>query len=337
MTHLRNFIVATLVLGAIAEVAIFMFDTFVAVPGNLPVGTSQLVRAAIVVTMGALAYAFVRHFSAMVGRYLGAYAASVASFVLVVVDILVVALVVLRIFEVPMDSLLLGGGIISIIVGLAVSTYFGNIFSGALMLLTKQFSVGDTVLVNNIPGKIEQVNTMFTKISNDSGTETIVPNSAIIQGGIIVSKIPPNSTFANRLPFEVGDRIHTSYMGGQGIVISINSLYTKVKLDDGKEVSIPNSGILTGTIHIAKVPSSLTTDLIFTMKVDWDAEKAIKAMDEAAAADHKTFKTKPTVTYSSLEGRLVELRVECQVNIKDIMTAKSTLMKAAYLARNEQI
>jgi small conductance mechanosensitive channel len=97
----------------------------------------------------------------------------------------------LDIFQVSSTTLLLGGGIASIVIGLVISTFVGNILAGTLVLMTHPFKVGDTVTVNNVPGKVEEITAMVTRIKNDIGGLIIIPNTAMVQGGVIVTAIPP--------------------------------------------------------------------------------------------------------------------------------------------------
>jgi small-conductance mechanosensitive channel len=82
---------------------------------------------------------------------------------------IVMIFAVLNIFQVSPTALLLSGGIVSIVIGLVISTFVGNILAGTLLLMTNPFRVGDDVLVNNVPGKIEEITAMVTRIRNDIG------------------------------------------------------------------------------------------------------------------------------------------------------------------------
>jgi small-conductance mechanosensitive channel len=252
----------------------------------------------------------------------------------VVIDFFVMILTILEIFNVPANSLLLGGSFGAIIVGLAISTLFGNVFSGALMVFAKPVAVGDEVLVNNIPGRIEEISTLFTRIGNESGTETIIPNSALISGSVTLTKVPSGSAVSSRLPFKVGDRVYTSYIGGEGVVKSAEATYTTVVLDDSREIKIPNNGVMTGTIQVALVSPKSESRLKFLMRINWDAERTIKAMQTEAAASADIFKSPLRIFYSSLDDERVELDVTCEVEASRKAEAKSRLIRTAYLSRH---
>ncbi len=336
-SHLRSFIFVLITIALIAYVANLIFGAMISGQTSLlglQLTLRQVTQVCVTLIAGGLVMVLIRRSSKRIRESAGPYAASVFSYVLVILDFFVILLAALDIFDVPVSSLVLGGSFGAIIIGLAVSTLFGNIFSGALMLITKPVGVGDDVLINNIPGRIEAISTVFTRIQNESGTETIVPNTAIISGAVTLTKVPPVSEMAGRLPFTVGDRVYTSYVGGEGTVKGVSSLYTIVLLDGGKEVRIPNNGIMTGAIYIARVNSAPEPELKFSLKIDWDAERAIKAMQVEAAGAPDIFKSPLQVYYATLDDKTVELELSCKIEAPRQEEARSRLVRAAYLTKD---
>lgn len=240
---------------------------------------------------------------------------------------------VLHVFQVETTTLLVGGGIASIVIGIVISTFVGNILAGTLLLMTNPFSVGDTVVVNNIPGKIVEITALSTRISTDVGGLITIPNSAIVQGGIIVTKVPVSeNVLQSRIPYSLGDRVYTTYLSGEGTVKELTPFYTKIVLDSGKELTFLNNSVLAGSVAVAKISPSFDDMLKFSLKIDWDAEKTIKAIKDNTSSDQAIFKSTPTVHYSSLEGKNVELEVSCKVDPTKKSEAKSIILKNAYLS-----
>ena len=292
-------------------------------------------RIAIIAGAAILTVVLARELRKRISGQVGAHLASMITFFVAIVTAVAAFFGILSTLQVSSETLLLGGGVFSVVVGLVVSTLFGNVISGALMLTTFPFKVGDGVMVNNVPGRIEEITTLYTSIVTNSGGETVIPNSAITNGTVTISKLSPTGvTQANQLRFAVGDRIYTSYTASEGIITEITPFYTKVLLDSGREAAIPNSGIYSGMVHVAVIKGYTEGLLSFSLKVEWNAEKTISALT-AAATDLTLFKSPLKVEYAGLEGRTAELSVTCIVDPTRKDEAKSALLKAAYLVSRQ--
>jgi len=160
---------------------------------------------------------------------------------------------VLHTIGVTPETLLTGAGIISITIGLIISTFIGGILSGALVYTSHKFRFGDNVIVNNIPGKVTEITALVTRIRTDVG-QTSIPNSAIASGTVIVTVIHKyEAKSQGRLPYATGDRVITTYMNEEGTVKELTPLHTVILLDSGKEISFLNNSVLSGAVAVAKV------------------------------------------------------------------------------------
>ncbi len=167
--------------------------------------------------------------------------------------IIVMSLGVLHTLGVSPQTLLEGAGIISIVIGLIISTFVGSILAGALVFTSHQFRVGDSVIVNNIPGRVTDMTTLVTRIRTDVGQMSI-PNSAIASGAVIMTVIHKSEAKSqSRLPYLIGDRIVTTYLNEEGIVKELSPFHTIVLLDSGKELTFLNNSVLSGAVAIAKI------------------------------------------------------------------------------------
>jgi small-conductance mechanosensitive channel len=105
-----------------------------------------------------------------------------------------------------------------------------------------------------VPGRIEEISAMATKIRNDVGGRIVIPNSAIMQGGVIVTSFSSHETDnVGRLPYARGDRVFTTYMSQEGVVTELTSFYTRILLDSGRELTFLNTSVLTGTVAVARI------------------------------------------------------------------------------------
>ena len=110
-------------------------------------------------------------------------------------------------FKIGLTSILLGGGFIGIVVGLAAQTSLSNFFSGIVLLFSRPFSIGDRVTINTwqygmvapsyppkffsedflIPGYtgiVEEMALTFTTLRLDNNVPIKLPNSVVLQASI---------------------------------------------------------------------------------------------------------------------------------------------------------
>ncbi len=251
---LRKFVLLLTVIIAAALTVAFTFDQFIAVQIKLTILLAQTIRILILVAFGSIIIALIRRSKPVIERHIGAHPATVFQFFSFLIVSIVMIFMLLNIFQVAATTLLVGGGIVSIVIGLVISTFVGNILAGTLVLMTRPFEVGDVVIINNMPGRIEEITSMVTRIRNDIGGLIVVPNTAIMQGGVIITKFASREIVsAKRLPYALGDRIATTYMPGEGTVKELTSFTTKIILDSGKELTFLNTSVISGSVAVAKI------------------------------------------------------------------------------------
>jgi small-conductance mechanosensitive channel len=182
--------------------------------------------------------------------------AVISSFVVILVS-LVAIIVLMYMWNFDPQTILVGGGVVAIVVGIALSTIVGSILSGGLVLTSFPSKIGDAVFIvnDNIHGVIEEVNLLYTKVITDVGTEYYVPNSAVVQG--TVRLIKEGVTTKDQLPFSEGDHIEltSSSINNRyvGRVIKITPRFSSLMTDDeSKEVMLSNSSIISGQFVIIK-------------------------------------------------------------------------------------
>lgn len=237
----------------LAAGTIAFFELFIAGAINLPTFLHRLADISIVFVFASVVLLFLRRVKALLTPFIGLQVATIIQFFSFALAVLVVLFVVLGFFSVPLSTLLTSAGIISVTVGLVISTFVGGILSGALVFTTYQFKIGEDVMVNNVPGKVVDMTALVMRIRTDVGQITI-PNSAIASGGVIITSVrKPEPAFESRLPYGVGDRVITSYLNEQGTVKELTGFHTTVLLDSGKEIVFLNNSVLSGTVAIAKI------------------------------------------------------------------------------------
>lgn len=242
----------------LAASTILFFELFVAGTINLPSFLHRLVDISLVFIFTVTAMFFLRRIKTLLTPRIGLQIATILQFLSMGIAILVMFFVVLGYFNVSLSTLLTSAGIITVTVGLIISTFVGGVLSGALVFTTHQLKIGEDVMVNNVPGKVIDMTALVMRIRTDVGQITI-PNSAIASGGVIITSVrKPEPEFESRLHYVVGDRVITSYLNEQGTVKELTGFHTTVLLDSGKEIVFLNNSVLSGTVAIAKISGTPT-------------------------------------------------------------------------------
>lgn len=251
---LRKLAAFLIFIAVLATSTLLVFELFVVEPVNLPMFLRQLGDLIIVLAFGLTAlFLIVRRVKPLLTPHLGLQGATIVQFFLLAIAILVMAFVGLDILGVSLSTLLTSAGIISVTVGLVISTFVGGLLSGALVFTTYQFKIGENVMVNNVPGKVIDMTALVMRIRTDVGQITI-PNSAVASGGVIITSMrQPELGLESRLPYLVGDRVITSYRNEEGTVKELTAFHTTVRLDSGREIMFLNNSVLSGAVPIAKI------------------------------------------------------------------------------------
>jgi small-conductance mechanosensitive channel len=239
----------------LAVITIFLFDFFIAGATNLSTFLVRLADITIIFSFAAVATYSLTRAKKLLTPHVGAQAASVLQFLLLMLALGVTGFGILGVFNVNPTTLIASAGIISITVGLIISTFVGGLLSGTLVITAYRFKIGEDVMVNNVPGKIADMTALVTRIRTDVGQIT-VPNSAIASGSIVITTVlPPEPAQEMRLPYVVGDRVLTSFRNEEGVVKELTAFHTVVLLDSGKQMKFLNSSVLSGVVAVAKVAS----------------------------------------------------------------------------------
>jgi small-conductance mechanosensitive channel len=244
-----------LILTLVLTVAVlYLFNQFIEPkPVSFTAIIGEAVSIIIIVGFSLAAIGIILRFRGFMAQRIGAQASTIVYYVILMIAVLFATFGILRVIGVASSDLLTGAGIISITAGLVISTFVGSILSGFLVFTNYKFKLGDSVMVNNIPGKVVEMSPLVMRIRTDVGQITI-PNSAIASGGVIITAVHEIETMReSRLHFNVGDRVVTPFMNEQGTVKEITAFYTAILLDSGKEITFLNNSILSGGVIVARI------------------------------------------------------------------------------------
>lgn len=76
-------------------------------------------------------------------------------------------------------SIIAALGAAGLTIGLALKDSMSNVASGAQIIFTKPFRVGDYLALENVEGTVERIEIMFTTLRTFDNKEVIIPNSKI--------------------------------------------------------------------------------------------------------------------------------------------------------------
>lgn len=127
--------------------------------------------------------------SALVAARAGRSGGIAVRVVMRLVGYVVVVFVTLGVLAVPVQHLLIGGALTSVIVGIAAQQSLGNVFAGLVLLLARPFTVDEKVRVHNtslggpLDGVVRSVNLAYVTLDTDRGLMNI-PNSTMLSTAV---------------------------------------------------------------------------------------------------------------------------------------------------------
>lgn len=111
----------------------------------------------------------------------------VAGFIYVCAVLAIIA----DVFDIPVSGLLAASGVIAIVLGLALQSTLGDVFSGIVLNLAKPYHPGDWVILDgSLQGRVIETNWRATQILTDSNDLAIIPNSLIAKAKLINASRP---------------------------------------------------------------------------------------------------------------------------------------------------
>ena len=96
------------------------------------------------------------------------------------------AAAILHIFDMDLSGILISAGIVTLGITLGAQSVLSQFFSGIILLLTRPFSKGDYVLINDVTHIVKDVKLMYTEFLGDEKDRIItMPNNAVASATIV--------------------------------------------------------------------------------------------------------------------------------------------------------
>jgi small-conductance mechanosensitive channel/CRP-like cAMP-binding protein len=89
------------------------------------------------------------------------------------------------VLDLPVKGLLATSGAVAIIVGLAVQSTLGDVFSGIVLNATKPFRVDDWIRIDDVEGKVIEIDWRSTHLLTAEGSMAVVPNALAAKTRIV--------------------------------------------------------------------------------------------------------------------------------------------------------
>jgi small conductance mechanosensitive channel len=121
-----------------------------------------------------------------------------------------VLVIALHLLHIRVGSILVGGAVTGVLVGIGAQSTLSNLFAGLVLFTVRPFSVGQTVTLRTYlfsgmeySGTVSDINWYYTVLV-DGSQRRLVPNSAVIASAItIVSELPSTQLFTIPLPYNL--------------------------------------------------------------------------------------------------------------------------------------
>ena len=206
---LRSFVAMIFVLATVL-VIIYLITT---VYDIIPVGFTNLVNALVIVVVAYLIFRLVVNFVRMyLSRFMPPAKMHPIVFLITIAGYFIIGLATLAGLGVNVSSVILGGSLFSVVLGLAAQTVLSNQFGGILLTITRPFNIGDYVTINTwqyggafpvvfpkyfsedrleataYTGLIHDISINYTTMRLNSGDMVKLPNGVVIVAAIIVRK-----------------------------------------------------------------------------------------------------------------------------------------------------
>jgi small-conductance mechanosensitive channel len=96
------------------------------------------------------------------------------------------------VLELPVRGLVATSGALAIVLGLAIQSTLSDVFAGIVLNTTEPYSVGDWVMIDDVEGKVVEMNWRATHLLTGQGNTLIVPNAVASKAKIFNNSRPAN-------------------------------------------------------------------------------------------------------------------------------------------------
>ncbi|SAL61848.1 transport-related, membrane protein [Caballeronia arvi] len=94
------------------------------------------------------------------------------------------------VLELPVRGLVATSGALAIVLGLAIQSTLSDVFAGIVINTTEPYAIGDWVTIDDVEGKVVEMNWRATHLLTGQGNTLIVPNAVAAKAKIVNNSRP---------------------------------------------------------------------------------------------------------------------------------------------------
>lgn len=136
---------------------------------------------------------------------IGSAHAAVVRYMIVLAGSVIILIVTLDLLQIAVGSLVLGGAVTTILLGIAAQQSLGNLFAGIVLLLSRPFAVGDSIQVRSgamgglMQGTVTEIGITYVRLDTAEGALHL-PNSQVLAAGVLGPVAPVSTTSGQPSP-----------------------------------------------------------------------------------------------------------------------------------------
>jgi hypothetical protein len=119
----------------------------------------------------------------------GSAHAAVVRYAIVLAGAILTLVIGLALFKIPVGQLIVGGALTTILIGIAAQQSLSNIFAGLVLLLSRPFNVGETILLRSgamgglIEGTVTEIGLTYLRLDSADGPMSL-PNAQVLAAAV---------------------------------------------------------------------------------------------------------------------------------------------------------
>ena len=143
---------------------------------------------------------------------------------------LVLGLSVLQKFGVQTTSIVAAIGSLGVAIGLALQGSLSNFAGGVIILLLKQFKVGDYIVQGSLEGSVSEIQLFYTTLLTGDNRKVVIPNGQLADNSLI----NVTSSDTRRLDIKVGISYNADIKLAKEILLNLANSDADVLQEEGK-------------------------------------------------------------------------------------------------------